>query len=153
MTHVNTGRVTIAATPVAYSYPFPLRSILRTVIDQSRRLGIRPDSDGLSGSPCHFDASCTKTQYRVNISECSTAYCILNGNRSTSMPQNPRLRSKLKTAIIQVRVEPKLKAAAEKAASLDHRTLTNWIEVLIIGRCKELHVEPPASAPSSDGAR
>jgi predicted HicB family RNase H-like nuclease len=62
------------------------------------------------------------------------------------MPQEPRQRTKVKTAIIQVRVEPHLKAAAEKAASLDHRTLTNWIEVLIIGRCKELRVDS-SSAP------
>jgi hypothetical protein len=60
-----------------------------------------------------------------------------------------RQRSKLKTASIQVRVEPSLKAAAEKAASLEHRTLTNWIEVLIIGRCKELNVDA-ASAISSE---
>ncbi len=59
-----------------------------------------------------------------------------------------RQRSKVKTAIIQVRVEPSLKAAAEKAASLDHRTLTNWIEVLIIGRCKELKVDAASVASS-----
>ena len=57
--------------------------------------------------------------------------------------------AKVKTAIIQVRVAPNLKAAAEKAASLDHRTLTNWIEVLIIGRCKELNVDA-ASVISSE---
>jgi hypothetical protein len=59
-------------------------------------------------------------------------------------------RPKVKTAIIQVRVEPNLKAAAEKAAGLDHRSLTNWIEVLIIGRCKELEVEASTTVSSCD---
>ena len=59
-----------------------------------------------------------------------------------------RQRSKLKTASIQVRVEPSLKAAAEKAAILEHRTLTNWIEVLIIGRCKELNVDAASTISS-----
>jgi hypothetical protein len=49
-------------------------------------------------------------------------------------------RFELKTAIIQLRVEPSLKAAAEEAASKDHRNLTNWIEVLILKRCEELKV-------------
>jgi hypothetical protein len=47
---------------------------------------------------------------------------------------------KLKTAIIQLRVEPSLKAAAAQAADKDHRNLTNWIEVLILKRCEELNV-------------
>jgi predicted HicB family RNase H-like nuclease len=49
-------------------------------------------------------------------------------------------RPKVKTAVIQLRVDPELKAAATVAAKKDHRNLTNWIEVLILNRCKELNV-------------
>jgi predicted HicB family RNase H-like nuclease len=66
------------------------------------------------------------------------------------MPRKSHARPKVKTAVIQVRVEPNLKAAAEKAAGLDHRSLTNWIEVLIIGRCKELDVDASATVSSRD---
>ena len=48
----------------------------------------------------------------------------------------------MKTALIQMRVEPALKAAAEQAASDDHRNLTNWIEALILARVKELNARP-----------
>lgn len=58
---------------------------------------------------------------------------------------SPRLKSK--TDSIQLRVEPHLKAAAEKAAKLEHRTLTNWIEVLILDRCRQLNVETTAPHP------
>jgi predicted HicB family RNase H-like nuclease len=44
---------------------------------------------------------------------------------------------KLKTAVITMRVDPRLKAVAEQAAAREHRSLTNWIEVLILGRCKD----------------
>jgi predicted HicB family RNase H-like nuclease len=52
-----------------------------------------------------------------------------------------------KTDSIQLRVEPHLKAAAEKAAKLERRSLSNWIEVLIEDRCKQLNVE--TTAPDS----
>lgn len=81
---------------------------------------------------------------------CSTVYCKLQLIGSTVMARKSLPRPKVKTAIIQVRVEPNLKAAAEKAAGLDHRSLTNWIEVLIIGRCKELEVEPSTTVSSCD---
>jgi hypothetical protein len=81
---------------------------------------------------------------------CSTVYCKLQLIGSTAMARKSLPRPKVKTAIIQVRVEPNLKAAAEKAAGLDHRSLTNWIEVLIIGRCKELEVEPSTTVSSCD---
>jgi hypothetical protein len=60
-------------------------------------------------------------------------------------------RPKLKTAIIQARVNPRLKVAAEEAAKMDHRSLTNWIEVLIHNRCKELNIDP--ETPSSQETR
>jgi uncharacterized protein (DUF1778 family) len=56
-------------------------------------------------------------------------------------------RQKLKTALIQLRVEPGLKALAQKGAQKEHRTLTSWIEVLILTRAKELNVD--ATAPES----
>ena len=55
----------------------------------------------------------------------------------------PPGRPKVKTAQIQLRIDPRLKAAAEQAAGLDHRNLSNWIEVLILTRCKELNVVTP----------
>jgi predicted HicB family RNase H-like nuclease len=60
-------------------------------------------------------------------------------------------RPKVKTAVIQLRVDPGLKAAATVAARKDHRNLTNWIEVLILNRCKELNVpaEPTTSKEQS----
>lgn len=48
----------------------------------------------------------------------------------------PRGRPKTKTAIVQLRVPPHLKAAAEVAAKRDHRSLTGLIEVLILNHCK-----------------
>jgi uncharacterized protein (DUF1778 family) len=61
-------------------------------------------------------------------------------------------RHKLKTALIQIRVEPGLKALAEKGAQLEHRTLTSWIEVLILTRAKELNVEATAPEPQETHA-
>lgn len=48
----------------------------------------------------------------------------------------PKDRRKTKTAIMQLRVPPQLKAAAEVAAERDHRSLTGFIEVLILNHCK-----------------
>lgn len=45
-------------------------------------------------------------------------------------------RPRTKTAIVQLRMPPQLKAAAEVAAKLDHRSLTGFIEVLILNHCK-----------------
>jgi len=97
-----------------------------------------------------YRLGCTKTQHTANLSSVSLVYCRIAEDCTTNMPKSRRQRSKLKTAVIQVRVEPHLKEAAEKAANLDHRTLTNWIEVLIIGRCKELRVDSPSSSPSAE---
>ncbi len=63
----------------------------------------------------------------------------------------PRGKTKLKTAVIQLRVQPRLKAAAEEAAEKDHRNLTNWIEVLILKRCKELDVETTPNSQETSG--
>lgn len=56
-------------------------------------------------------------------------------------------RPRAKTETIQLRVEPQLKAAAKKAAKLEHRDLTNWIEFLILDRCKSLNVDTTAPDP------
>lgn len=50
-------------------------------------------------------------------------------------------REKRKTAVVTLRIDPHLKAAAEKAADHDRRSLTNLIEVLIIERCRALEIE------------
>jgi hypothetical protein len=39
--------------------------------------------------------------------------------------------SELKTAQVNLRLKPAMKAAAEKAAAADHRSLTSYIEKLI----------------------
>lgn len=50
-------------------------------------------------------------------------------------------RDRRKTAVVTLRIEPRLKAAAEKAADHDQRSLTNFIEVLISDRCKALNIK------------
>lgn len=55
-------------------------------------------------------------------------------------------RKKRKTAVVTLRIEPQLKAAAEKAAGRDRRSLTNFIEVLIVERCKTLNIKLDANA-------
>jgi len=50
----------------------------------------------------------------------------------------------VKTDLIQIRVETHLKAAAEKAADLEQRSLSNWLRVLIVDRCKQLQVDTAA---------
>ena len=42
-----------------------------------------------------------------------------------------------KTVQINLRVEPKFKALAEKAAAADRRSLTSFIEKLVVDHCKE----------------
>jgi hypothetical protein len=49
-------------------------------------------------------------------------------------------RKKRKTVPMTIRVEPRIKAAAEAAAEHDQRSVTNLIEVLIVERCKALNI-------------
>lgn len=58
-----------------------------------------------------------------------------------------RERRKNKTAILTLRVDPELKAAAENAARHDRRSLTNLIEVLLIDHCRTLNFYPKSSTP------
>jgi uncharacterized protein (DUF1778 family) len=59
-------------------------------------------------------------------------------------------RPKVKTTTIQLRTNPQLKVAAERAAALDRRNLSNWIEVLILTRCEQLNVATPTPTPPSE---
>jgi hypothetical protein len=43
----------------------------------------------------------------------------------------------LKTSPVNLRLRPSLKAAAEKAAELDHRSLTSLIEKLLSDYCQK----------------
>jgi len=52
----------------------------------------------------------------------------------------------MKTAQVILQIEPKLKAAGEKAAAADHRSLTGLIEKLLVDYCKRQTV---AVAPST----
>jgi hypothetical protein len=47
-----------------------------------------------------------------------------------------------KTARVNLRLDPELKAAAEKAAVEDHRTLTSLIEKLLIDHIKKKKQRP-----------
>lgn len=51
-------------------------------------------------------------------------------------------RPKVKTATLTVRLDPKIKAAAEAAAQQEHRSLTSFLEVLIINHCRTLGLSP-----------
>lgn len=58
----------------------------------------------------------------------------------------PKGRPKTKTAIMQLRVPPHLKAAAEEAARRDHRSLTGFIEVLILNHCRTHDIAVPVTS-------
>jgi predicted HicB family RNase H-like nuclease len=45
-------------------------------------------------------------------------------------------RQRRKTAVITMRIDPRVKAAAELAAESDRRSLTSLVEILIINHCK-----------------
>ena len=51
-------------------------------------------------------------------------------------------RPKIKTATLTLRLDPKIKAAAEAAAEKDHRSLTSLLEVLIVNHCRALGLGP-----------
>jgi hypothetical protein len=57
-------------------------------------------------------------------------------------PKLPLVRDRTKTAIVTLRVDPRVKAAAQLAAKHDHRSLTSLIEVLILNHCKSLNIVP-----------
>lgn len=49
-------------------------------------------------------------------------------------------RVKTKTATVTLRIAPEIKAAAEAAAKRDHRSLTGFIEVLILNHCNDQNI-------------
>lgn len=51
-------------------------------------------------------------------------------------------RPKVKTATMTLRIDPKIKAAAEEAAQRDHRSITSLVEVLILNHCRSLGLNP-----------
>jgi hypothetical protein len=52
-------------------------------------------------------------------------------------------RGRNKTAVLTLRIEPRIKAAAEMAAEMEHRSLTAMIEVLILDHCKSHNIVIP----------
>jgi hypothetical protein len=58
---------------------------------------------------------------------------------------------RLKTAQVNLRLDPKLKAAAEKAAAKDHRSLTSLVEKLLGDHLDKLKLPPKPRA--DDGYR
>jgi hypothetical protein len=60
----------------------------------------------------------------------------------TRSPMPSSRRPKVKTATLTLRLDPKIKAAAEAAAEHDHRSLTSLVEVLIVTHCKKLGLSP-----------
>jgi hypothetical protein len=49
----------------------------------------------------------------------------------------PKRRPRVKTADLNIRISPKLKEAARKAAELDQRTLSSLIERLLTEHCRK----------------
>lgn len=58
-------------------------------------------------------------------------------------------RPKVKTATLTVRLDPKIKAAAEAAAEHERRSLTSLLEVLIVNHCRTLGLSPEHFAKES----
>jgi len=58
----------------------------------------------------------------------------------------PRGKPKIKTAVLTLRVDPKVKVAAELAAERDHRSVTNFIEVLILNHCEHVGIKTEKSS-------
>ena len=54
-----------------------------------------------------------------------------------------------KTATLTFRIDPSLKEALRIAASLDHRSIANMIEVLIRNHCEQRGIAIPASGKNS----
>lgn len=48
-----------------------------------------------------------------------------------------------KTATVSFRIDPDVKNAARMAAKSERRSLSNWLETLIVERCKEQKKSAP----------
>lgn len=53
----------------------------------------------------------------------------------------PLGKPKIKTATMNLRVEPQIKVAAEAAAKLTRRSVTSFIEVLVLDYCEKMGIE------------
>jgi hypothetical protein len=51
-------------------------------------------------------------------------------------------RPKVKSATLTLRLGPRIKAAAEAAAQHEHRSLTSFIEVMVVNHCPTLGLNP-----------
>ncbi|MDZ7735586.1 MAG: hypothetical protein U5P41_05385 [Gammaproteobacteria bacterium] len=56
-----------------------------------------------------------------------------------------------KIATLNLRIDPGLKEAAREAANRDHRSLANWIELLIRERCEQLGIPIPEQQALFEG--
>ena len=52
-------------------------------------------------------------------------------------------KQRTKTAVLTIRLDPRIKAAAEIAAEKEHRSVTAFIEVLILNHCRAAEIELP----------
>ncbi len=59
----------------------------------------------------------------------------------------PKGKPKLKTELITIRVEPRIKKAAEIAAQRNRRSLTNFIEVLVLDYCEAAGITLDLTCP------
>lgn len=69
----------------------------------------------------------------------SLQYLCINNAIQYGMPRG---KPKLKTVSMTLRVEPRVKIAAELAAKRDRRSLTNFIEVLVLEYCESIGIDP-----------
>ncbi len=74
--------------------------------------------------------------YSFTIDDCITQFLYVYNTFA------PRGKSKLKTAVMTLRIEPQIKAVAEPAAKHDRRSVTSLIEVLVLAHGKMLDIEP-----------
>jgi hypothetical protein len=56
----------------------------------------------------------------------------------------PPGRPKTKTAAMNLRVEPGIKAAVELAAKRERRSVTSMVELLILNHCRAVDIPVPA---------
>lgn len=57
-----------------------------------------------------------------------------------------------KSQTLNLRVSPKLKAALQAAARLEHRSMANMVEHLVLGYCEEHGLVPEHESKGADDA-
>jgi hypothetical protein len=53
-----------------------------------------------------------------------------------------RKKRKIKTAVMTMRVDPQIKVAAQLAAARDRRSVTSFVELLILKHCQLAGIDP-----------